>query len=72
VTSDELENIAISVAARGVRGHLHVALRAGDGEATDEIRALFGIGVVRDVDRIAGTALAAIALGLRRARGVPV
>jgi voltage-gated potassium channel Kch len=63
VTSDELENIAIAVAARAVRRDLHIALRAGDGEATDEIRALFGIGVVRDVDRIAGTALAAIALG---------
>jgi TrkA-N domain len=63
VTSDELENIAIAVAARGVRSDLHIALRAGGGEATDEIRSLFGIGVVRDVHRIAGTALAAIALG---------
>ena len=63
VTSDELENISIAVAARGVRGDLNVALRAGGGDATDEIRSLFGIGVVRDVERIAGTALAAIALG---------
>jgi hypothetical protein len=63
VTSDELENIAISVAARAVRRDLHIALRAGGGAATDEIRSLFGIGVVRDVDRIAGTALAAISLG---------
>jgi voltage-gated potassium channel Kch len=63
VTSDELENISIAVAARGVRGDLNIALRAGVGEATDEIRSLFGIGVVRDVHRIAGTALAAIALG---------
>lgn len=63
VTSDEVENIAIAVAARGVRKDVDVALRAGDGDATTEIRSLFGIGVVRDVYRIAGTALAAVALG---------
>jgi voltage-gated potassium channel Kch len=63
VTSDEVENIAIAVAARGVREDLHIALRAGDGDATSETQSLFGVGVVRDVYRIAGTALAAVALG---------
>ena len=63
VTSDEVENIAISVSARGVRKDLAIALRAGDGDATTETRSLFDIGVVRDVYRIAGTALAAVALG---------
>jgi hypothetical protein len=63
VTSDEVENIAIAVAARGVRDDLNIALRAGDGDATSETRSLFGIGVVRDVYQIAGTALAAVALG---------
>jgi hypothetical protein len=63
VTSDEVENIAIAVAARGLRDDLHIALRAGDGDATSETQSLFKIGVVRDVYRIAGTALAAVTLG---------
>jgi voltage-gated potassium channel Kch len=63
VTSDEVENIAIAVAARGVRDDLTIALRAGDGDATSETQSLFHIGVVRDVYRIAGTALAAATLG---------
>lgn len=63
VTSDEVENIAIAVAARGLRQDLGIALRAGDGEATSETQSLFGIGVVRDVYRLAGGALAALALG---------
>lgn len=63
VTSDEVENIAVAVAARGLRRDLHIALRAGDGDATSETRSLFHIGVVRDVYRIAGSALAAVVLG---------
>lgn len=63
VTSPEVENIAISVAARGERNDLALVLRAGDGEPTSEVRSLFGIGVIRDVYRIAGAALAATALG---------
>jgi len=58
-----VENIAISVAARGIRDDLEIVLRAGDGDATSETRSLFGIGVIRDVYRIAGTALAAVTLG---------
>jgi voltage-gated potassium channel Kch len=71
VTSDELENIAVSVAARGVRGDLNIALRAGDGDVSSEVRSLFHLGVVRDVHRIAGTALAAIALGYRADTAFP-
>jgi voltage-gated potassium channel Kch len=63
VTSDEVENIAIAVAARGVRDDIHIAFRAGDGDLTSETRSLFQIGVVRDIYRIAGTALAAASLG---------
>lgn len=63
VTSDEVENMAIAIAARGVRDNLNIALRAGDGDATTETQSLFRIGVVRDVYRIAGTTLAAVALG---------
>jgi Trk K+ transport system NAD-binding subunit len=71
VTSDEVENIAIAVAARGVRDDLTIALRAGDGDATSEIQSLFQIGVVRDVDALAGTALAALALGYRADAAFP-
>ena len=63
VTSDEVENIAIAVAARGLRDDLNIALRAGDGDATSETQSLFRIGVTRDVYRLAGVALAAVALG---------
>ena len=63
VTSDEVENIAVAVAARRLRHDLPIALRAGDGDATSETRSLFRIGVVRDVYRIAGSALAAVVLG---------
>ena len=67
ITSDDGENIAITVAALAVRENLRVVLRAGDGDVTTEIRALFNIGVVRDVHRIAGDLLAAAALGIETA-----
>jgi Trk K+ transport system NAD-binding subunit len=63
VTSDEVENIAVAVAARGVRDDLNITFRAGDGGLTSETRSLFKLGVVRDIYQIAGTALAAAALG---------
>lgn len=63
VTSDEIENLAVAVAARGLRDDLHLTFRAGDGDLTTETRSLFNVGVVRDVYRIAGGALAAVALG---------
>jgi voltage-gated potassium channel Kch len=67
ITSDDGENIAITVAALAVRDDLRVVLRAGDGDVTTEIRSLFHIGVVRDVHRIAGDLLAATALGIEAA-----
>lgn len=71
VTSDEVENIAVAVAARGVRDDLNITLRAGDGEQTSEIEALFQLGVVRDIYRIAGSTLAAVALGFDVHAGFP-
>lgn len=62
-TSDEFENIAIGVAARGEVQGLHVVVRAGDGDETSEIGSLVEIGVIRDVYRLAGAALAARAMG---------
>jgi len=63
VTSQEVENISIAVAALGVQEDIRTVLRAGRGEVTNETRALFSIGVVRDVHRIGGTLIAAAALG---------
>lgn len=65
VTSDEIENISVAVAALGMRGDLHTLLRAGRGDVVNETSSLFKIGVVRDVYRIGGTLLAAAALGYR-------
>ena len=63
VTSREVENIAVAVAALGMQGDLRTVLRAGRGEVINETRSLFSIGVIRDVYRIGGTLLAAAALG---------
>jgi voltage-gated potassium channel Kch len=63
VTSHEVENISIVVAALGMRDDLRTLLRAGRGEVVNETRSLFTIGVVRDTYRIGGTLLAAAALG---------
>ncbi len=63
VTSNEIENISVAVAALGMRGDLRTLLRAGRGDVVNETSSLFKIGVVRDVYRIGGTLLAAAALG---------
>ncbi len=63
VTSDEVENISVVVAALGMREDLRTLLRAGRGDVVNETSSLFKIGVVRDVYRIGGTLLAAAALG---------
>lgn len=63
VTSDEVENIAIAVAARALHRDLPTVVRAGDGEPDSETTSLAGIGTVVDIYRIAGHALAAAVLG---------
>jgi hypothetical protein len=63
VTSDEVANIAIVVGAHGCCESVRTLLRAGRGEMTNETRSLLKLGVVRDVYRIGGTLLAAMALG---------
>ncbi len=62
VTSDDHVNIAVSVAALAARTDLRVILRAGDDDAVTETRALFPIGVVRDVNRLAAVRFADLAL----------
>lgn len=64
VTSDELTNVAVAVGALAVREGLRVVLRAGEGEVSEETRALFRIGQVRDLHRIAAEQLAALAVGV--------
>jgi len=64
VTSDELTNIAVAVGALAIRSELRVVLRAGEGELSAQTRALFHVGLVRDLHRIAAELLAARALGL--------
>ena len=63
VTSDDVTNISVAVAALAVRPGLRVVLRAFEGAVTEESQALFKIGVVRDVFAIASAGLAAAALG---------
>jgi voltage-gated potassium channel Kch len=62
VTSDDRVNIAVSVAALAVHDDLRVVLRAGDDAAATETRALFPIGVVRDVNQLAAARFAEIAV----------
>jgi Trk K+ transport system NAD-binding subunit len=63
VTDDSLENISVVVSALGMHDGLRTVLRAGRGDVVNETRSLFRIGVVRDGHRIAGSLLAAAALG---------
>jgi voltage-gated potassium channel Kch len=64
VADEELENISVAVAALGMQEDLRTLLRAGGGELANETGSLFRIGFVRDANRIAGTLLAAAALGM--------
>jgi hypothetical protein len=63
VTANDLENIAVAMTARAVHDQMHVVLRVGDGEVANETRSLLGLGLVRDVHRLAAALLAAMALG---------
>ncbi|MDQ3675659.1 MAG: NAD-binding protein [Actinomycetota bacterium] len=63
VTADDLENISVAMAARAVHNGMHVVLRVGDGQVANETRSLLGLGLVRDVHRIAAAFLATMALG---------
>lgn len=53
VGSDDLDNIAVAVAASAVSPSSRVVLRAGDHEAIAETRALLPLGVIRDVTEMA-------------------
>jgi voltage-gated potassium channel Kch len=72
VTSDELVNVSVSVAALAVEPRLRTVLRAGSNEVTRETQALFPVGVAVDVVRMAAVALAGAALGDDDVRGFAV
>jgi Trk K+ transport system NAD-binding subunit len=67
VTADDLENLAIGMAALSLRDDVRVVLRVGDGRLANETRSLFKLGPVRDVHRIAAALIAAQATGSKAA-----
>jgi Trk K+ transport system NAD-binding subunit len=63
VTNDDLQNIAVTLAARAVAPDLRFVLRAGSNAPAGETRSLEPLGHVRDVHRIGAVYLAGLALG---------
>ncbi len=63
VTSDDLVNISVAMTARGIHADIRTVLRVGDGNIANETRSLLALGLVRDVNRLAATLLAAKILG---------
>jgi len=63
VTSDDLGNVAIALAARAVAPDLRIVLRFGDGDIAAETDSLLHVGIVRDAHRLAGAGLAAAVRG---------
>lgn len=63
VANDDLENIAVTLAARSLAADLRLVLRAGSSATAGETRSLERLGHVRDVHRIGAVYLAALALG---------
>lgn len=64
VGSDELDNIAVAVAAQAVHPDLRLVLRAGEREALAETRSLFPLGITRDVTVLSATYVSARLLGI--------
>ena len=63
VGSDDLDNVAVAVAASAVSPSSRIVLRAGEQEAVAETRSLLRLGVVRDVTKIAATFVVSSVLG---------
>jgi Trk K+ transport system NAD-binding subunit len=63
VTSEQLTNVAVAVAALAVEPEVRIVLRAGHDDVIRESRSLFHIGIVRDATELAATCLAAAAVG---------
>lgn len=63
VGSDDMDNIAIAVAAHGVSPGTRVVLRAGEQEATAETRALLPLGIIRDINSSSAAYVVALLSG---------
>ncbi|MGW0734742.1 potassium channel family protein [Streptomyces sp. NPDC002851] len=63
VGSDDLDNIAVAIAAQGVSPGTRVVLRAGEHEAIAETRSLLPLGTIRDVTSLAAVYVLARLLG---------
>ncbi|MEV0743477.1 NAD(P)-binding protein [Streptomyces sp. NPDC050549] len=63
VGSDDLDNIAVAIAAHGVSANTRVLIRAGQHEAIAETRSLLPMGTVRDVTGMAAAYIVARLLG---------
>ncbi|MER5968669.1 NAD-binding protein [Streptomyces sp. NPDC002055] len=72
VASDDLDNIAVSVAALAVAPDLRIVIRAGDHEAIAETRSLFRIGLVHDLGGLSAAYTTASLYGAQPPRGVLV
>ncbi|WP_432587590.1 NAD-binding protein [Streptomyces sp. HD1123-B1] len=70
VGSEELDNIAVAVAAHGVAPEVRVVLRAGEDEAIAETRALLPLGLTRDITRTSAAYVTARLTGLAPRRVV--
>lgn len=63
VGSDDLDNIAVAIAAHGVAPDTPVVIRAGEHEAIAETRSLLPLGTIRDVTSLAAGYVLARLLG---------
>jgi len=63
VGSDDLDNIAVAIAAHGVAADTRVLIRAGEHEAIAETRSLLPMGTIRDVTGMAAGYVVARLLG---------
>lgn len=72
VGSDDWDNIAVSVAAHGVRPGVRLVLRAGEQEALAETRSLLRLGITRDVTVLTATYAVAQLLDVSSERPIPI
>nr|AIU93764.1 hypothetical protein LRS1606.330 [Rhodococcus sp. NS1] len=72
VGSDDRDNIAVSVAAHGVRPGVRLVLRAGEQEALADTGSLLPLGITRNVTVLSATFVVARLLGLAADRAVTV
>ena len=60
VTSSDLTNVEVAVAARAARDSLEIVVRVREGDVAEETQTLVGLGHMKDIYEIAGVSLAGI------------